>query len=66
LGGAVRGAKDSAAPIELIVSNANEFRIVHLDYHDGEKFPRLERVQGTPDLLDEIIKPLAAEKGRGL
>jgi hypothetical protein len=39
---------------------------VRLDYHDGEKYPRLERVQGTADLLDEILKPLAAGKGTGL
>jgi predicted metalloprotease with PDZ domain len=61
---AIRGAKET--PIELIVSNDNEFRTVRLDYHDGEKYPRLERVQGTPDLLDEILKPLAAAKGSGL
>ena len=63
---AIRGAKGTTEPIELIVSNDNEFRTVRLDYHDGEKYPRLERVQGTPDLLDEIIKPLAAGKGSGL
>jgi predicted metalloprotease with PDZ domain len=61
---AIREAKTT--PIELIVSNDNEFRTVRLDYHDGEKYPRLERVQGTPDLLDEILKPLAAGKGTGL
>jgi len=55
-----------ATPIELIVSNDGEFRTVRLDYHDGEKYPRLERVQGTPDLLDEILKPLAADKGSGI
>jgi predicted metalloprotease with PDZ domain len=63
---AIRGAKGKTEPIELIVSNDDEFRIVHLDYHDGEKYPRLERVQGTTDLLDEILKPLAAGKGSGL
>ena len=63
---AIRAAKGTTGPIELIVSNDNEFRTVGLDYHDGEKYPRLERVQGTPDLLDEIIKPLAAGKGSGL
>src|SRR3984885_9620793 len=63
---AIRGAKGKKESIELIVSNDDEFRIVHLDYHDGEKYPRLERVQGTTDLLDEILKPLAAGKGSGL
>src|ERR1700722_7823073 len=59
---AIRAAKGTTDPIELIVSSDNEFRNVRLDCHDGEKYPRLERVQGTPDLLDEILKPLAATK----
>jgi predicted metalloprotease with PDZ domain len=63
---AIRGAKGTTEPIELIVSTDNEFRTVRLSYHDGEKYPRLERVEGTPDLLDEIIKPLAPGKGSGL
>jgi predicted metalloprotease with PDZ domain len=63
---AIRGAKGTSTPIELIVSNDNEFRTLRLDYHDGEKYPQLERVQGTPDLLDEIIRPLVAGKASGL
>ena len=63
---AIRGAKGATSPIELIVSNDNEFRTVRLDYHDGEKYPQLERVQGTPDLLDGIIKPLVVSKASGL
>jgi predicted metalloprotease with PDZ domain len=63
---ALRDAKGTTNPIELIVSTDNEFRIVSLNYHDGEKYPRLERVEGTPDLLDEILKPLAAGKANGL
>jgi predicted metalloprotease with PDZ domain len=63
---AIRGAKGTAGPIELIVSTDNEFRTVNLNYHDGEKYPQLQRVQGTPDLLDEILKPLAAGKANGL
>ncbi len=59
---AIREAKGSTNPIELIVSDENEFRVVKLDYHDGEKYPKLERVEGTPDLLDEILKPLAPNK----
>ena len=63
---AIRGAKGTTSPIEFIVSNDNEFRTVRLDYHEGEKYPQLERAQGTPDLLDEIIKPLVASKASGL
>jgi len=31
---------------------------VQVNYHDGERYPALERVEGTPAYLDDIIKPL--------
>ncbi|MHB1022421.1 MAG: M61 family metallopeptidase [Acidobacteriaceae bacterium] len=55
---AIDNSKDSKKPIELIVSNTDVFHVVHLDYHDGERYPHLERVSSQPDLLDEIIKPM--------
>jgi predicted metalloprotease with PDZ domain len=55
---AIQSAKASKGPIELIVSNTDEFQVVHLNYHDGEKYPHLDRVNNQPDLLDDIIKPL--------
>jgi predicted metalloprotease with PDZ domain len=55
---ALKNSRTSTEPIELIVSNTDEFRIVHIDYHGGERYPKLERVPGTPALLDEIIKPM--------
>lgn len=51
-------AKDSAAPVELIVSNASYFKVVDIPYHGGQRYPYLERVEGSPDLLDEILKPV--------
>ncbi len=37
-----------------------------IDYHDGERYPVLERVDGTPDYLDDITKPLTTpEKAQG-
>jgi len=58
LGDAITAAKDNSQPIEMIVANTGYYKIVKLDYHDGLRFPHLERVQGTPDYLDEIIKPM--------
>jgi predicted metalloprotease with PDZ domain len=58
LGDAITAAKGTTAPIELIVSNTGYYKIVKLDYHDGLRFPHLERVEGTPDYLDEIITPM--------
>lgn len=55
---AIRAAKDSKEPIRLIVQ-ADEFvQTAEIDYHEGEKYPVLERMNGTPDYLDEIAKPL--------
>ena len=64
LGDAITGAKTSSAPIELIVVNTGYYKVVKLDYHDGLRFPHLERVQGTPDRLDEILKPMTQPPGK--
>jgi predicted metalloprotease with PDZ domain len=55
---AVTAAKDSKAPIELIVVNTGYYKVVKLDYHEGLRFPHLERIQGSPDRLDQILKPM--------
>ena len=55
---AIYAAKGSSEPIHLIVQTDNYVRTAEIDYHDGERYPALERVAGTPDSLDEIIKPL--------
>ena len=56
---AIHDATPTAAPpIEFILENTDTYRIVKLDYHGGERFPKLERVPGTPDRLDEILKPM--------
>ena len=58
LGDAITASKGSTAPIEFIVANTGYYKTVKLDYHDGLRFPQLERVQGTPDYLDEILTPM--------
>jgi predicted metalloprotease with PDZ domain len=55
----IQTAKESNQPIELIVDNTGYFRVVKLDYHEGQRYPILERSDG-PDLLDEILKPMIA------
>ena len=56
---ALKKAKGGSEPIEFIVSNDNHFRTLKIDYHGGEKYPHLERDSSAPDLLDDIVKPLA-------
>jgi len=53
---AIRAAKTSTSPIELIVENTEYFRVVKLDYHEGEKYPHLVRDESKPDLLTEIYR----------
>jgi len=55
---AVKAAKGGKAPIELLVRKGNNLRTISLDYHDGLRYPRLERIPGTPDRLDAIYKAL--------
>jgi predicted metalloprotease with PDZ domain len=55
---AITAAKDAREPLELLVKQADRFSTVRLDYHDGLKYPRLERIAGTPDRLAMIFQPL--------
>jgi predicted metalloprotease with PDZ domain len=55
---AVKAAKTNSAPIELLVENEEYFVACKVDYHEGEKYPHLERDTSKPDLLTEILKPL--------
>ena len=58
LSDAVLTAKDSKDPIELIVVNTGYYKVVKLDYHEGLRFPHLERIPNTPDRLDQILRPM--------
>jgi len=53
---AIRNAKNGT-PLELRVANGRSFVTSRLDYHDGEKYPVLQR-NAQPALLDDILKPL--------
>lgn len=52
-------AQKNAQPIELIVKNLDRWRTLRIDYRDGPRYPRLERLPGTPDRLSAIFKPRA-------
>ncbi len=54
---AVTAAKGSSQPIELILKNGDVFKTVRFDYHDGLRYPHLERIEGTPDRLGDILSP---------
>jgi predicted metalloprotease with PDZ domain len=54
---AVTAATGGTEPIVLIVKRGDEFRTLSFDYHDGLRYPRLVRVEGTPDRLGDILTP---------
>jgi predicted metalloprotease with PDZ domain len=56
---AIRRSKTVSKPIHFILQNDTMVTEADLDYHDGERYPTLERVEGTPAYLDDIVKPLA-------
>jgi predicted metalloprotease with PDZ domain len=55
---AIKAAAGSGPAIELIVENTGYYKTVTLNYHDGEKYPQLVRVDGTPARLDDILQPM--------
>jgi len=61
---AIRNSKTSKSPIQLIVENTGYYRVVQIDYHGGELYPQLKRVDSKPDLLDQILEPLAKHPGK--
>ena len=51
-------AKGATEPIHLITQSDTFLGVADIDYHDGMRYPRLERIEGTPAYLDDITKPL--------
>jgi predicted metalloprotease with PDZ domain len=52
---AIRAAKGATAPIELIIKSGDRFQVASIDYHDGLRYPHLERDASQPARLDEIL-----------
>lgn len=58
----VRETKTASKGTELLLENGEFYKTYRLNYRGGERYPHLERVRERPDLLDEILKPLAQVK----
>jgi predicted metalloprotease with PDZ domain len=54
---AVKATKGNGPPVELLVKQGDVYRTIRLDYHNGLRYPRLERISETPALLDDILAP---------
>jgi len=58
---ALQRAKQSKQPMELIVENGNFYKTYSIPYFEGSKYAHLERVEGMPDRLTDIIKARTGE-----
>ena len=52
---AISAAKNGTQPIELLLKDGNDFKIVRIDYRGGLRYPKLERIEGKADLLTPIL-----------
>jgi len=57
---ALRASVHSQQPLSLLAENGEYYSTYQVNYHEGDRYPHLVRAEGQPDLLDEMIKPLAA------
>jgi predicted metalloprotease with PDZ domain len=57
---AIKASKDTAAPISILVINADYYRTCTVNYHGGEQYPHLVRDELKPDYLDDLAKARAA------
>ncbi|HUJ32119.1 MAG TPA: hypothetical protein VLY23_12620 [Candidatus Acidoferrum sp.] len=57
---AIKAAKDSSAPISLLLVVDDYYKACEVDYHGGARYPHLERDDSKPDYLDELAKAHAS------
>ena len=57
---ALKQAKGRQEPIHFIVQSDTYIYPIDLNYHEGEKYPGFQRIEGSPALLDDILKPMTA------
>jgi predicted metalloprotease with PDZ domain len=60
---ALTAGKGRVDPMEMIVQNGDFMTVHKLDYHDGERWPKLERDPSRPDLLTAILSPRTWKPG---
>ncbi|HEY6917001.1 MAG TPA: peptidase M61, partial [Allosphingosinicella sp.] len=58
LKGAIKAAKGKSDPITLLVKNGDRYRTVSLNYHEGLRYPVLEKVGKGRSSLDDLLTPL--------
>ncbi len=59
---ALKASPKNDQPIRLLIVNDDYYKSCSVNYHGGERYPHLMRVEAKADLLDEIAKPLVRQK----
>ena len=54
---AILAAQGTKLPIRLTVKNNDRFRDISIDYHDGPRYPRLQKVGTGETGLDRLLTP---------
>jgi predicted metalloprotease with PDZ domain len=54
---AILAAEKNKQPIQLQFKKDDRYTTISFPYYDGLRYPSLERVEGTPDRLDDILAP---------
>jgi predicted metalloprotease with PDZ domain len=54
---ALKSGVQNQQPLSLLAENGEYYNTYQVNYHQGERNPHLVRVEGQPNVLDEIIKP---------
>ncbi|HEX3745444.1 MAG TPA: hypothetical protein VHW09_15985 [Bryobacteraceae bacterium] len=56
---AIGRAVTDTKPIELLIRQGEYYKTYSVDYHGGEKYPHLVRIDNTTDLLTQIVEAKA-------
>ena len=54
---AITASKGNTTPVQLMLKRGERFRTIDFAYHDGLRYPHLERIEGAPDRLGDILAP---------
>ncbi len=54
---AILAAEADKKPLQLQFREDKKYKTISMPYYDGMRYPSLQRVEGTPDRLDDIFGP---------
>jgi predicted metalloprotease with PDZ domain len=54
---AILTAEKDKKPLQLQFRDGKEYKTIAMPYYDGMRYPSLQRIDGVPDRLDEILQP---------